>query len=415
MKKAPSPAYLIDRHAPDRQTLLELTRQYGTPLYIYDHDILASRYYKLREFLPDFVTLYYSVKANPNLEIIRAFSRLGTGFETASIGEVEAVCKVSEPNKIIFVGPCKTDSDLEEAISANIYIAVESINEMQRVNAICKQKNIVLPVAVRINPGKGNGAVSMGGDTQFGIDVDVLMGARPFFQSCQNIRINGFHFYLGTNIMIENFIIENMKLILDTTQKLIEDLDIELEFLDIGGGLGIPYYNGDKEMDLGAIQDEFLSLLHTFYKSKPSLTKIVFEAGRYLVGPCGMFMASVIDIKTSFGKKYIILDGGTNVFTINPRNCGFKWLPFQVLSHTEVKDVFTICGPLCTPADRLAVDVFCTVPELGDVVAFYQAGAYGYSAAGGLFMSRGFPKEIFLPGKKPAPAKDGSGQGKGVQ
>jgi diaminopimelate decarboxylase len=109
----------------------------------------------------------------------------------------------------------------------------------------------------------------------------------------------------------------------------------------------------------------------------------------------------VIDIKSSFGIQYIVLDGGTNIFNIDAHYYGFKSLPFSVLTDNPNKyDVYTICGPLCTSTDRLAVDIHCRVPNIGDTIAFYQAGAYGFSASPGLFLSRGFPKEIFYEPKE---------------
>ena len=392
------PNNLINPLSLKPETIQTLSQQYGTPIYIYNSDIITERWKILKSFLPDYINIYYSIKANPNPEVINAFKNLGARFEAASIGEINIVqnkgCGNAE--KIIFVGPAKSDYDLEKAIEQKVYIIAESANELERINAICQNKGIVQSIAIRINPGKGNGTISTGGKTQFGIDINTLPALSRSLSKYKNILVNGLHFYLGTGILQEKLIIDNLKIILEATKKAIYDLKIDLQFLDIGGGLGIPYHENENELNLTRIKDDFVYLIDTFRKEVPSLKEIAFEAGRYLVGPSGIFAAKVIDIKSSFGIQYIILDGGTSNFNIDTHYYGFKSLPFSVFTDNPDKhDIYTICGPLCTSTDRLEVDIRCQIPNIGDIIAFYQAGAYGFSASPGLFLSRGFPKEVF--------------------
>lgn len=397
------PNNLINPLSLKLETIRMLSQQYGTPVYIYNSAIIAEQWKILKSFLPDYMNIYYSIKANPNPDVINAFRKLGACFEAASIGEINAVRHMNHDHadKIIFVGPAKSDYDLEKAIEQKVYIIAESANELKRINTICQSKGIVESIAIRINPGKGHGAISTGGKTQFGIDINTLPELFHSLLKYKNILVNGLHFYLGTGVLQEEHIIDNLKTIFEVTKKAIYDLKIDLQFLDIGGGLGIPYHENEDELNLTQIHDDFVYLIETFRKETPSLKEIAFEAGRYLVGASGVFVAKVIDIKSSFGVQYIILDGGTNIFNIDTHYYGFKSLPFSVLTdNPDKRDAYTICGPLCTSTDRLAVDIHCQVPNIGDIIAFYQAGAYGFSASPGLFLSRGFPKEVLYEPKE---------------
>jgi diaminopimelate decarboxylase len=397
MKKPPNK--LIHPLSLSHDAIKKIANSNGTPLYIYSHDIIKASWDDLKRFLPSIVDIYYSVKANPNPYVIDAYSDLGANFEAASIGEVKIILNSKkynhDLNRIILVGPAKTDADLEFAIEKKVYIVAESVNELHRLDEVCKRKNILSHIAIRINPGKARGAVSMGGTTPFGIDIEGVRNLTTTLLKLNNVRVNGLHFYLGTGLLKGNHVIENLKLIVDKAEEVVNILEIDLNFLDIGGGFGIPYYSEDDILDLHSIKLEFETMLDGFISNKP-LKTIAFEVGRYLVGGAGIFIAKVVDEKISFGERIFTLDGGTNVFNFDTRN-GFRLLPMSVITDTVGESgVFTLCGPTCTPTDRLAKDVHSQIPHIGDMIVFYQAGAYCFSASPGLFLSRGFPDEVFV-------------------
>ena len=384
------PLYLCE------EAIKELTKKHATPFYTYKNAIITERWETLKNFLPEDITLYYSVKANPNEDVIDAFRRLGAHFETASIGEIGIVRKSKCPDKIIFLGPAKTDADMEEAIKQNAYIVAESVSEVKRLNEVCKNKGLMIPIALRINPGKGKGVVSMSGNTPFGIDPALLPQLAFDLSEYKNIVINGLHFYLGTGLLKEEDIIEHLLLIHHAVDEVMKILKIDLHFLDIGGGFGIPYFGNERELDLQSIKNQYARLVQELKNKYPSLHEIAVEMGRYLVAPSGIFIAKIIDIKTSHGTRFILLDGGASSFNLNT-GIGHNILPLSVLTDNDEKyETYSLCGPTCTPTDRLAANVCCRIPNIGDFVVFYQAGAYGYSAGPGLFLSRGFPGEVFI-------------------
>lgn len=389
-----SPTKIADTYLIGEQSLKRIADTTGTPLYLYDKRKIKEQWGKLKSFLPDFVDVYYSVKSNPNREIVDYINNLGGNFETASLGEMNIVTQYDDKQKII-VGPGKTTQEIDFALTHGFYIVAESINEIKRINQICFERQIITKIAIRINPGYSNGLVSMGGNTQFGMDIKTVHELSMIIRDLKNIKINGLHFYLATGILSTSQIVENLKQVIKTIDTITKCLKFELEVIDVGGGLGIPYYEEDKNLDLSLITEEYGALISNIRRKYKTIKNIIFEAGRFLVGESGVFLTKIIDIKETYGKKFIILDGGTSAFGLSAHDYGFKILPFKVLNHLykNQKDVYTICGPLCTPTDRLAVDVYCEKPEVGDIMAFYQAGAYGYSAGAGLFLSRGFPKE----------------------
>lgn len=380
--------------------LIDISQEFGTPLYVYDIKIVQRQLEKLRGFLPDYVELFYSVKANPNLDIIRFFQSRGAAFEVTSVGELNRVkqCCKQKMCKTLFVGPGKTSKDIEYALNNQVdWLVVESESELEKVQKKCLDVSFKGNIAIRVNPGKGFGQVCMSGHNQFGIDQKSAINLLNKQNKEKGVIPKGLHYYLGTGILINCDLIKNLQLVLSSAEQIIDESNLECEFLDIGGGIGIPYYHGDKEFDLDGIKMEFSSLLSDFRKKHPEIKYFAFESGRYLVGTSGFFLSKVVNTKMVWNENYAILDGGSNVFAFDCKN-GFRPLMMDLLDKkTERKQQYiTICGPLCTSMDCLANNVLFPKLKNDDIIAFFNAGAYGFSASPGKFLSHGFPKEIVL-------------------
>lgn len=399
MGKQP-PNHLIpnDLFLPD-EYIISAVKQFGTPLYIYDSNSLVKRWGLLKEIFPNKVDICYSVKANPNKDIIKLIGGLGAFFEVASVGEFRTVLSTGiDPAKVLFIGPGKTQTELRYTIEQDIgSIVVESLREINQIDQITKKIQKRISILLRINPGHSKGSLSMGGATQFGMEPDLALQILKNRKEYSHIRIIGIHGYLGTGILDPENVFEHSKMILEVFDKLQKPLDYLFSIVDLGGGLGIPYFDNDPQPNWLILQN-MLNELFAKYREENQYLKIFFEIGRFLVGPCGVFVAKVIDVKENFGKVFVILDGGTNVFRLDAHYGGFKIPPLKILSDisTSTSQPISICGPLCTSSDRLAVDVIIPKPELGDYIVFYLAGAYGLTANPGLFLSHGYPKEIML-------------------
>lgn len=386
------------------EIIIQSVEQFGTPLFVYDQHKMKQNWKMLRDHTHPKIQICYSVKANPNIAVIKIFFQLGANFEVASLGELNAVRKAGVPaSSIIFVGPGKRSNELLVAIEENIKIIVaESPREVSNIQSLAKQMKQVVSVALRINPGKGKGMLSMGGDTQFGMPVktalDILMKRENF----PNIKIEGIHGYLGTQLLDWEVIYDHFSSILEIADELQSKSDYLFSFLDLGGGFGIPYRETDKCLDIAKFHDEFSRLLGAYLDKHQNLNTILVESGRFLVGSSGMFVAQVLDVKGEQDHRFVILDGGINAFGGFDKYAGARPLPIRVLQDKGDPLVgVTLCGPLCTPLDRLAANVLLPLPKLGSIVVIYLAGAYGYSASPGMFLSHGYPCEVLVDYGKP--------------
>jgi diaminopimelate decarboxylase len=403
MSKIPPNQHIPNKLQLSAQILTEAAEKFGTPLYVYDAAMLKHQWQSLHSIFSDSITIYYSVKANPNPSLIRIFEELGASFEVVSIGELATVIHADvSPSHIIFVGPGKTHNDLKKAINQDIQaIVAESPREVEEIQQLSKNVGKKTHVALRINPGRGKGMITMGGVTQFGMEKEVALNMLLNTSKYPNLEIIGIHVYLGTGILDWRIILQHTEMILQVADELQQQTGKEFSFVDIGGGFGIPYYEGDQALDLIGLHIHLNEIIKKYLVKYPQTKTFAMESGRFLVGSSGAFVTRVIDVKKSSGKWFIILDGGTNVFGGDNRYRGFRLTPVQVLNYENQKtESLNLCGPLCTSADQLAVDTLLPKPHIGDFIAFYQAGAYGLTASPGFFLSHGFPREVIYRDNK---------------
>lgn len=394
------PNHLINQELKEKdKELLDLAKTNETPFYVYSADMLQLSYKKLREFLPKEFTIYYSLKANPNSEVIRYFGEAGTYFDTCSLGEMQKVCEtMGNLEKALLIGPGKRVKEIEYAVQNGIhYIILESLEDARKVQQVCIKKDKRVNVAFRINPGTGKGVMAMGGETQFGMDQATVLSLFERKEEYSQLDMKGLHSYVGTGNTNSFAIIDNTTNILNAFDELIEKTGMECEFIDIGGGFGIPYTNSDKSLNLEEIKDEFTELISQFQLKHPSLKELAMESGRFLVGESGLFVTTVLDVKETFGKTYVILDGGLNSYHNVECRTGFLPTPMRLIEKAERKEGrVTICGPLCTPADKFAHSIPFSIPEIGDHIVFYHTGAYAHTSSPILFLGHPISREILI-------------------
>jgi len=384
-----------------------LAERYGTPCFIYDRAVIDSKLDALRAALPRRFSVCYSVKANPSLAVLRHFLFRGCGLEVASAGEVhvalEAGCK---PKDILFAGPGKTEAELELAVSRGIgEIHIESLTEIHRIISICKRLGLCANVAIRVNPAgeAEGGAMRMGGrPAVFGVDeesLDVVLDAVTA-EPCLAFR--GIHVFAGTQILDAAVLAGQYRHGIEIARKVVQRLGSPLQTMDFGGGLGIPYFANETELNLDRVKTE-LGKIFAAIDGHPSFagTRFLVEPGRFLVGESGIYMARVNDIKTSRGKKFLILDGGMNHHLSASGNLGQtikRNFPVALLNKLDSKPTETVdvVGPLCTPLDTLARAVALPTAEIGDFFGIFQSGAYGRSASPVGFLSHVHPAEIWV-------------------
>lgn len=384
-----------------------ITEKYGTPTFIYDSGVINHKLDVLRRALPARFAISYSVKANPNQAILRHFLSRGCGLEIASVGEfhcaVEAGCG---PPQILFAGPGKTEAELEFVLAKGIgEIHLESLTEAERVSKISNRLGVQANVAVRVNPAgeAEGGAMRMGGrPAPFGVDEETLDSVLDVVLGDSVLKFRGIHLFAGTQILDAATLVNQYRHGLEVARHVAKYGGGPLHTVDFGGGLGIPYFAHEKELDLEQLHSGLASLFaqveaETIFEG----TQFLVEPGRFLVGEAGIYVARVNDIKVSRGKKFLILDGGMNHHLAASGNLGQtikRNYPVALLNKLDAhgEETVDVVGPLCTPLDTLARNVVLPRAEIGDLFGIFQSGAYGRSASPLGFLSHPAPPEVWI-------------------
>lgn len=380
---------------------------YGTPAFVYDRRILNQKLDSLRHALPARFSVCYSMKANPNQAILRHFLSRGCGLEIASAGEfhqgLQAGC---EPRNMLFAGPGKTPAELELALSHGIgEIHLESLVEAARVSAISKRLGIRARVAIRVNPAgeAEGGAMRMGGrPAPFGVDEETLDEVVDAVVRDPALELRGIHLFTGTQILDANVLVSQYRHGLQVARRVAKRIGRPVHRADFGGGLGIPYFAHEQPLNLDELRPELAKLFAEIEADDSfSGTEFLVEPGRFLVGEAGVYLARIIDIKVSRGKKFLIVDGGMNHHLAASGNLGQtikRNYPVAIVNKMDAapEDSVDVVGPLCTPLDTLARNVTLPHAEIGDLFGIFQSGAYARAASPLGFLSHPSPPEVWV-------------------
>jgi diaminopimelate decarboxylase len=384
-----------------------LAEKYGTPAFIYDKAVIDRKVRALRQALPTRFSISYSVKANPNLSLVRHLLSHGCGLEVASAGEFHLAMQAGcDAKNVLFAGPGKSPAELELVLSNGIgEIHLESLVETRRVSEISRRLGVRANVAIRVNPAAEaeGGAMRMGGrPAPFGVDEEILDEILDKVLADSALHFRGIHIFAGTQILDAGTLVGQYRHGLTIARHAARRAGAPLHTVDFGGGLGIPYFAHEKDLDLDSVRAG-LAALFAEVESDPDFagTHFLVEPGRFLVGESGIYLARVNDIKVSRGKKFLILDGGMNHHLAASGNLGQtikRNYPVGLANKLDspAEDSVDIVGPLCTPLDTVARNVTLPQAEIGDLVVIFQSGAYGRSASPLGFLSHPAPPEILV-------------------
>ncbi|MFI5776802.1 type III PLP-dependent enzyme [Nocardia sp. NPDC051570] len=382
----------------------ELAAEYGTPLFVYDGDVLIGQYDGLRGRLHPKLEIFFSLKANPNVSVCALLRSRGARAEVSSLTElVTAIRAGVPPEHIVFVGPGKSVEELTACLDGDIFaIVCESLGELETIDRLARLRGTVARVALRINPAfavKGSGLTMGGKPRQFGIDEAQLDGLGDLVRRFANVRLMGVHVYMGTRILSEDVVIENTRRILDLARDVSARLNFPLELVDIGGGLGVAYFDGERDIDPAVLAAGLEPIIAEFAAAQPD-TRLVMELGRYLTALAGTYVVRVRYVKTSMGQRFAVTDGGTHhhMAAVGIGSFVKRNFPVRALDRAgeEPSEGWTVTGPLCTPNDTLAKDISLPPVRPGDLLGVLRSGAYGPSASPVLFLGHGAPAEILV-------------------
>jgi diaminopimelate decarboxylase len=374
-----------------------------TPFYAYDRSKLSERVALLRACLPPEIHLHYAMKANPMPAVVQHMAGLVDGIDIASGGEQRvALDTTMDPGLISFAGPGKSERDLSCAIAAGVVLNMESGAEMERIAAAGKRLGIVPKVAVRVNPDfelKSSGMKMGGGPKQFGIDAEIVPEVLARIGAL-GLDFYGFHIYSGSQNLKPESLQEAHEKTFALAIRLAAHAPTPLRTLNIGGGFGIPYFPGEKTLDLALVGANLKAMLPDVLAALPGV-QIVIELGRFLVAEAGVYVARVIERKVSRGQVFLVTDGGLHHHLAASGNFGQvirKNYPVVIGNKVAAgpREVASVVGPLCTPLDLLADQMELAQAEPGDLVVVFQSGAYGITASPAAFLSHPGALEVLV-------------------
>ncbi|ENO76795.1 Orn/DAP/Arg decarboxylase 2 [Thauera sp. 27] len=375
----------------------------STPFYAYDRTLLSARVAQLRSALPTGIELHYAMKANPMPALVGHMAPLVDGIDVASAGELKiALDAGTDPGRISFAGPGKRDAELRQAVAAGILINVESFRELAVLAEASQALGVPARVAVRVNPDfelKSSGMKMGGGPKPFGVDAEQVPALLQAIGRAE-LAFEGFHLFAGSQNLKAEAIVEAQQKSFALALRLAEHAPGPVRTLNLGGGLGIPYFPGEQRLDLAPIGTALGDIVAEAATALPGAA-IVLELGRYLVGEAGIYVCRITDIKVSRGHTYLVTDGGLHHHLSASGNFGQvlrKNYPVTIGTRMgePAAEAVSVVGPLCTPLDLIAERMALPQAAEGDLVVVFQSGAYGASASPQAFLGHPGVAEVLV-------------------
>ena len=335
--------------------------------------------------------------------VVQHLAGLVDGFDVASAGEMTvALDTPMAAERVSFAGPGKTVTELTQALAAGITLNAESSNEIHRITAAAERLGITPRVAIRVNPDfevRASGMHMGGGAQPFGIDVERVADVLHELGAL-GLDFEGLHIFTGSQNLDAEALVESENKTIELAISLSKHAPGPVRTLNIGGGFGIPYFPGDRPLDLSAIGANLTELMPAIEKYFPD-TRVVLELGRYVVGEAGIYVCRVIDRKVSRGKTFLITDGGLHHHLAASGNLGqVIRRNYPIAIGTRIEDEPTeavdVVGCLCAPMDVLARNSYLPVTNIDDLIVIFQSGAYGLTASPVGFLSHPVPIEVLV-------------------
>lgn len=365
---------------------VELCEEFGTPLYVMDEERIRDNY---RRFLKAFsrrrVRLCYALKANSNSAVVKVLAEEGAGADVSSENELRIALRAGiEGEKMVFNGNLKTEAELKLALRHGVAINIDNFQELEVVGRLAERMRTEARVSFRINPdlrAPTHPYIATGlRESKFGFEVGSgeALEAYRRARGMKNVKIVGIHAHIGSQILDPSPFVEEAEKVMGVVAEL-HEMGIELEFVDLGGGVGIPYRPEEREVRLEELAERVISAVEEVEEEK-GMGKhlLVFEPGRYLVGDAGILLARVEYTKERRGlPRWISLDAGMNAL-IRPALYG-AYHHIELANKMNLKnDTLTnVAGPLCESGDFLGKERLLPKAERGDLAVIFDVGAYG--------------------------------------
>ncbi|MDJ0838165.1 MAG: diaminopimelate decarboxylase [Acidobacteriota bacterium] len=389
------------------EQLIGYAQEYGTPLYVYDGDRIKEKFHKFSKAFKDAygnTKIYYALKANTNLSIVALLKKEGASAECISMGEIYLARKLGwKGEDILFTSSSKSPVEMEYAVNHDVVINLDSMGDLENLIATVEKLKKKARVSFRLNtdvdPKTHKHISTSHKTTKFGIlfENDQIMEGYKRAYDHPLLEVWGIHSHIGSQIMDDSPFVRNVKLVTTAVKRLKQELGIELKFMDLGGGLGIPYRDGQEPLEPEVVANKMAKLVKQELKDLGYMPALWMEPGRYFVGDAGFLVARVNSVKDTPYKHFINVDTGFNHLV---RPILYEaYHRVRVLGRKGEREKFDVAGNICETGDILAYDRMLPRPSVGDYVAFMDAGAYGFTMASEYNMFT-LPAEIMVRGDK---------------
>lgn len=375
---------------------LNLAKEYGTPLYLYDRAKIEEKYQKLSDaFKGRDVRFFYACKALGNLNILKVIKNTGCGLDTVSINEVLLGLKAGfEPKNIIYTPNCVDFEEIKAAVNLGVHINIDNISILEQFGNFYQDK---YPVIVRFNPhimAGGNYNISTGHiDSKFGISIHQLRHVLRIVKTL-NINVEGIHMHTGSEIKDMDVFLQGLEVMLNVAREF-----PQIKILDLGSGFKIPYKDDEKETDIAKLREIITAPIEEFQKETGHNVEVWFEPGKYLVSESGTFLVKANIIKPTPATVFVGVNSGFN-HLIRPMLYGAYHKIENISNPNGTERIYTIVGNLCE-TDTFAWDRMLTEVNEGDILAFHNAGAYCFEMSMN-YNARCKPAEVLIFGDQHA-------------
>ena len=373
----------------NNNTLLEATKKFGTPLYVYNSEKIRTQYTRLTKAFKQVkkLQLNYAVKALSNISVLKYINKLGAGIDTVSIQEVLLGIKAGYvPEKIIYTPNGVSIEEIKEVSKMGVKINIDNLNTLEQFGNIHPE----IPVCIRINPhvmAGGNSKISVGHiDSKFGISIHQIPLLLRIVENT-NIRVNGIHMHTGSDILDTEVFIHATEILFQVAKQF-----KFLEFIDFGSGFKVPYHKGDNETNIEELGIKLSDRFNRFCEEYEKDLTLIFEPGKFLVSDAGNFLCSVNSIKQTTSTIFAQVDTGFNHF-LRPMMYGSNHQIENISNPDGSERFYSVVGYICE-TDTFATNKKISKISEGDILNIKNAGAYCFSMASN-YNSRYRPAEVF--------------------
>ena len=360
---------------------VDLVGEHGSPIFVTNEERIRENYRRYQRAFPD-ADVYYAVKANGNLTILRILAKEGAGADVFSGGELYMALLAGIPrDRILFNGNSKTERELRYALQTGVRLSVDSLDELKTLASLARESGKVAEIAIRVNPAispETHPKIATGLSTsKFGIPYTQVIEAYDMAERLEGVKPIGIHCHIGSQITDLTPFVETVKRMMEMVEQ-IDRLGVKLEFLDLGSGLGIPYR---KDEPVPTPEDLADAILPVFKECSDAIglhPRLILEPGRYITGDTTVLLTKVNLVKEA-NKRFVGVDAGFNLLIRPAMYDAYHYVLVANKVDLPPSGLYTIAGPICESGDILAHDRELPAVERGDVIAVLDVGAYGFS------------------------------------